>query len=200
MQKITTSLPVTDEQLDDVAGLSSILDSRLRFDVRKRLNTQLAVGNGDTPNLEGFLDAGKTEVQTIARGSDPRFDAIYKAIIKCIFTGGATPSGIVFHPNDWQDVRLARTADGQYIMGNPSQPGPQSLYGLPCVLENAITENTTLVGDFVNFSYVGENKGIEVQIGYVNNQFMEGKKTLRAQTRVCFTVTREAAFCTVTGM
>ncbi len=200
VRKITTSLPVTDEQLDDAPQVASILDSRLRFDIRKRLNTQLAVGDGNSPNLEGFLDAGRTEVQTIARGADPRFDAIYKAIIKVIFTGGATPSGIVFHPNDWQDVRLARTADGQYIMGNPSQPGPQSLYGLPCVLENAITENTTLVGDFMNFSYIGENKGVEVQVGYVGDQFKEGKKTLRAQARVCFTVPREAAFCTVTGM
>jgi HK97 family phage major capsid protein len=193
-------LPTTDEQLDDAPAVAAILDSRLRFDVRKRLNTQIAVGDGSSPNLAGFLDDSRTGVQTQARGSDPRFDAIFKAMIKVIYTGGANPSAVVMNPTDWQSVRLARTADGQYIMGNPSQPGPQSLFGAPIAIENSITQGTSLVGDFVNFSYVGENKGIEVQIGYVNDDFTKGRKTLRAETRVCFTVPREAAFCTVTGM
>lgn len=200
VRKITTSLPVTDEQLDDVPGIAAILDTRLRFDVRKRLNGQLAIGDGNSPNLAGFLDDSRTGVQTLARGADPRFDAIFKAMIKVIYTGGAMPNGVVLNPIDWQSVRLARTADGQYIMGNPSQPGAQALFGAPCVVENTITQGTSLVGDFINFSYVGEKRGIEVAIGYVNANFTEGKKTLRAETRVCLSVPREAAFCTVTGM
>lgn len=200
VQKITTSLPVTDEQIDDVAGIAAILDSRLRFDMRKRLNRQLAIGDGTPPNLAGFLDDSRTDVQTLARGADPRFDAIFKAMIKVIYTGGAMPSAIVLNPTDWQSIRLARTADGQYIMGNPSQPGAQSLFGQPIVVENTITQGTALTGDFLNFSYVGEKKGMEVQVGYVGNNFTDGKKTLRGDVRVCFTVPREAAFCTVTGM
>ena len=200
VRKITTSLPTTDEQLDDAPMVAAILNSRLVFDVRKRLNGQLAVGDGSSPNLAGFLDDSRTNVQTQARGSDPRFDAIFKAMIKVIYTGGAMPSGVVLNPTDWQSVRLARTADGQYIMGNPSQPGSQTIFGLPCAIENAITQGTSLVGDFLNFSYVAERKGIEVSIGYVNDDFTKGRKTLRAETRVAFTVPREAAFCAVTGM
>ena len=49
-------------------------------------------------------------------------------------------------------------------------------------------------------SYIGENKGVDVQVGYVGDQFKEGKKTIRADFRVCFTVTRKAAFASVTGI
>jgi len=197
VQKITDSVPVTDEQLEDAAQAASIIDSRLRYGLRKRLNTQVAVGDGTPPNLSGFLDRS---IQSQARGSDPRFDAIYKAMTLVMFTGGATPNGLVFNPNDWQDIRLARTADGQYIMGNPSQPGPQTLFGLPCALETALTENTSLVGDFSNFCYLAEKRGVEVEVGYVADNFKEGKKTIRASLRTAFTVTRAYAFCKVTGM
>jgi HK97 family phage major capsid protein len=104
------------------------------------------------------------------------------------------------HPNDWQDIRLTRTADGQYIMGNPSTPGASSLFGVTVAIAQAITENTALVGDFANFCYIGENRGIDVQVGYVGDQFKEGKKTIRADMRVCFTVPRVLAFCSVTGI
>jgi HK97 family phage major capsid protein len=115
-------------------------------------------------------------------------------------TGRAVPNAFIYHPNDWQDVRLMRTADGQYIMGNPSQPGATTLFGLPVVVSDAITENTALTGDFANFCYIGERRGIEVAVGYVGDQFKEGKRTIRADLRACMTVTRAAAFCKITGL
>jgi HK97 family phage major capsid protein len=197
VEKITDSLPVTDEQLEDVGQLSSVIDQRLRFGLRQRLELQVLVGDGTAPNLSGILDRA---TQTQAKGADPIFDAVFKALTKVRFTGRAIPNALVFHPNDWQDVRLTRTADGEYIMGNPATPGPMALFGLPVSLSDALTENTGLVGDFANFCYIGERRGIQVLVGYVGDQFKEGKRTIRADLRACFTVTRPAAFCTVTGI
>ena len=39
-----------------------------------------------------------------------------------------------------------------------------------------------------------------VQIGFVGTQFTEGKVTMRADLRTAFTVTRPAAFATLTGI
>jgi hypothetical protein len=197
VEKITDSLPVTDEQLEDGGQLSSIIDQRLRFGLRQRLDLQVLVGDGTSPNLSGILDRS---TQTQAKGSDPVFDAVFKALTLVRFTGRAIPNALVFHPNDWQDIRLTRTTAGEYIMGNPATPGPMALFGLPVALSDALTENTGLAGDFNNFCYIGERRGIQVLVGYVGDQFKEGKRTIRADLRACFTVTRPYAFCTITGI
>lgn len=197
VEKITDSVPVTDEQLEDESQLSGIIDQRLRFGLRQRLDLQVLVGNGTSPNLSGILNRA---TQTQAKGADPVFDAVFKALTKVRFTGRALPNALVFHPNDWQDIRLTRTADGQYIMGNPATPGPMALFGLPVAISDALTENTGLAGDFANFCYIGERRGIQVLVGYVGSQFTEGKRTVRADMRACFTVTRPTAFCTITGI
>ena len=198
VQKITDSVPVTDEQLEDVSMVQSYLDGRLRFGVRKRLSLQLLVGNGATPNLRGILNVVGIQVQV--KGGDNEPDAIYKAITLVRVTGDADPNAVVLHPNDWQTIRLLQTADGIYIWGSPSEAGPERIWGLQIVQTAEETENTGLVGDFANFSMVFERKGIDVQVGFVNDDFTKGRKTLRADMRAAFVVFRPAAFCTVTGI
>lgn len=201
IQKITDSVPVTDEQLEDAAQVSGLLDQRLRFGLRQRLDLQVIAGNGTSPNLSGVTDTGHhTGIQTQAKGADPTFDATYKALTLVRFTGRANPSAFIFHPTDWQGIRLSRTTTGEYIFGNPSQPGATTLWGLPVVIADSLSQGTAVTGDFANFCYIGERRGIEVQIGYVNDDFIKGKKTIRADLRACFTITREAAFCLITGL
>ena len=198
VRKIGDSLPVTDEQMDDVAGVASYIDNRLIFGIRQRLDGQLINGNGTAPNLRGILNVAG--IQTQAKGADPVFDAVLKAAVKVRVTGRAFPNAFVTHSNDWQDLRLTRTADGIYLLGNPNEPGPARLWGLAVVENDVIAENTGLVGDFANFCQLYERKGIEVQVGYVNDDFTKGRKTVRAQGRWAFATYRAAAFCTVTGI
>ncbi len=149
VRSIGDSVPVTDEQLADVPQVQSYLNQRLAFGVRQRLDGQVLNGDGTAPNLRGILNT--TGIQTVAKGSDPVPDAIYKALTKIRVTGRAMPSHVLVHPNDWQAVRLLRTSDGIYIWGSPSESGPERIWGLPVVQTDALTENTALVGDFPNF-------------------------------------------------
>ncbi len=198
VRKIPTSIPVTDEQLEDEAQVRSYLNQRLAFGVRQRLDGQVLNGDGVAPNLGGILNTAG--IQTQALGTDPRFDAIHKAMTKVRVTGRAIPGAVVLNPLDWETIRLTRTADGIYILGNPSQAGPMSLFGLPVALGDVIAQGTGLVGDFQNFCALHDRRGLSIQVGYVNAQFTEGKQTIRADMRVAFTVYRPAAFCTVTGL
>lgn len=197
VRSIGDSITVTDEQLEDVAMVESYLNQRLMFGVRQRLDAQILTGNGTAPNLSGIQD--RSGIQTQAKGSDPTPDAIYKAMTKVRVTGRAFPNIVVMHPNDWQDIRLLRTADGVYVWGNPSESGVERIWGVRVVQSDAETENTALVGD-VNYCQLFERKGIEVAVGYVNTQFSEGERTIRAGMRAAFAVYRDAAFCTVTGI
>lgn len=198
VRKIGDSVPVTDEQLEDVQGAESYLNNRLRFGVRQRLDNQVLNGNGTPPNLTGILN--RSGIQSQSKGSDPVPDAVHKAITQVRLTGRAQPNAVVMHHNDWQGVRLLRTSDGVYIWGSPSEQGQPRMWGLPIALSDAIAEGTALVGDFANFAQMFERRGIVISQGTVGTQFTEGKQTLRADMRVALSVYRPAAFSTVTGI
>lgn len=198
VQKITDSVPVTDEQLEDEPQIAGVVDQRLAFGLRQRLDLQVLVGDGTSPNLSGVLDRS---IQSQALGGDDQITAFYKALTLVRFTGRANPSAAVFHPNDWQAIILLTNSNGDYLFGNPFMgPGPMSLLGVPIAVSDAITENTALVGDWANFSVLAERRGVNIQVGYTGTQFVEGKSTVRADLRVAFGVLRDAAFCKLTGI
>jgi len=199
VKKVAVFIPVTDEQLEDVAQVSSYLDNRLRFSLLQRLDNQILNGDGVGANLTGILNTAG--IQTQAKGTDPVPDAIYKGMTKVRVTGRALPSGIIMHPNDWQDIRLLRTADGIYIWGNPSEAGPERMWGLPVAQSDALAEGTGLVGDFRTFIELVERRGIQVKVSDSHSDFfIKGKQAVRADLRVALPVYRPAAFATVTGI
>lgn len=199
IETIGVWLPVTDEQLEDEAGAEAYINQRLPFMIRQRLDSQILVGDGTTPNILGVNN--KPSIQTQAKGADPTPDAVYKAMTKVKVTGRAMPNAVVFHPNDWQDVRLLRTADGIYIWGSPSEMGPASIWGLRVVESDAQTENTAVVGDFANFSLLVVRRGVVVErTNSHSSDFISGKQAIRAGLRCATVWTRAAAFATVTGI
>lgn len=199
VRKISTFLPVTDEQLEDEQQARGYVNNRLPFMLRQRLDGQILVGNGTAPNLRGILNV--VGIQTQAKGADPVPDAVYKALVLVRVTGRANPGAVVFHPLDWQDVRLLRTADGIYIWGNPSDAGPDRIWGLPVVQSDAITQNTALVGDFAGYSELAVRRGIDVQVSNSHGTyFVEGKQAVRCDMRAALVIYRPAAFATVTGV
>jgi HK97 family phage major capsid protein len=198
IRRVATFLPVTDEQLADVTGMQGLIDNRLSYMVRLKLESQVVAGNGSTPNINGFLNR---VTQSQAKSTDPVFDAIFKGMIKVMHTGYANPTAMVCHPNDWQDIRLTRTTDGIYIMGNPDQPGPERLFGLPVVVTTAETENTVLVGDFLGFSALVYKTGVEVETSNSHSDyFIKYLRAVRVSIRAALAVFRLTAFCKVTGM
>lgn len=199
IEKVGVWIPVTDEQLEDVIGAQAYLDSRLPFMLRQRVDSQILNGDGNTPNIEGIANVSGTQSQ--AKSTDPVPDAVYKAMTKVKVTGRAMPGAVVFHPNDWQDVRLLRTSDGIYIWGSPSEAGPARIWGNQVVESDAQSENTAVVGDWANFSLLVTRRGITTKVTDSHSDyFVKGKQAIRADVRLATVWLRPAAFCEVTGI
>jgi hypothetical protein len=104
-------------------------------------------------------------------------------------------------PDELQDIRLLRTADGIYIWGNPSDAGPERIWGLQVTLAQAMTAGTALVADLQNFSELSVRRGINVQISNSHSTFfIEGKQAVRCDMRAALIWYRPAALCTITGL
>jgi HK97 family phage major capsid protein len=198
VRKIAVQIPITDEQLEDVSQVGSYVNQRLSYMIRARLDGQIIAGNGTAPNLEGTNNV--TGINSQAKGSDPTPDAVYKGIRACRATGFAEPSAVLVHPNDWQDIRLLRDTNGNYIWGPPSAAAPEQIWGIPVTVSAAVTENTITLGDYAGYAGLYVRRGVDLQVGYTGSQFVEGEKTVRADMRVALVHFRPEAFAKVTGV
>lgn len=196
---IPVFLPVTIQQMEDVEGIEEYVNSRLTYMVRARLDSQALNGDGNTPNLEGTLNV--SNIQSQALGGDPVPDAIYKCFTSIRSDGFAEPSVLFAHPNDWQGVRLLRTADGIYIWGPPTEAGPDRIWGVPVVQTTAATENTMVTGDYANFAALYTKRGITIEVSNSHaNYFTRGMLAIRADMRVAMVHFRPKAFGEITGV
>lgn len=200
VQEVATFVPTSKVQLEDVAFAEAYLTNTLNFLVRQKMSYQILNGSGSAPALKGTLNIGGS-LQSQAKGADPTPDAIYKAFTLIRTVGYTEPSVLFANPNDWQDVRLLRTADGVYIFGNPSDAGPSTIWGVPIVQTAEVVENTMITGDYANFAFVAMRRGVEVEMssGY-DDYFVKGKLAVLASLRCAVVHTRTSAFCTVTSV
>lgn len=196
---IPVFLPVTMQQMEDVAGIEAYINQRLTYMIRARLDLQILRGDGNTPNLLGTNNVSGIGVQAL--GQDPITDAIFKGLNLVRINGFANPSDIFMHPSDWEGVRLLRTADGIYIMGSALDAGAERMWGVPVHLTTAALENTATLGDYRNFSTLYQKKGIMVSATDSHGfDFTNGRLAIKAEMRVAMVHYRPEAFATVTGI
>lgn len=198
VRKVGTWLPVTDEQLADESEARSYVDNRLTYQLQRRLDGQALTGAGTTVFLEGTENV--SGIQTQALGTDPIFDAAFKLFRKIRDDGFAEPSAFFIAPSKWETVALTRTADGLYILGNPASDIPTRLWGVPGMQTTAHTSTKLVAGDYVNYGGLYIRSGIDIQVGYQNDDFIKGRLAIRADVRVAVVHFRPKAFGAVTGL
>lgn len=198
LEVIAAWIPVTKQAVDDVPQLTSLIEMDLRNAVQNEEEDQILNGNNVSPQIQGFLTAG---IQSQNRGADNNVDAIYKAFTLVRWTGFAEPSAVVINPNNWQTIRLMKNSNNDYIWGPPSLPGPETVWGKPIVVTNAIALGTALTGDFVTYSQLWRKRGIQVDIADQHaSYFVTNMLAIRAEERVALAIKRLAAFSSVINL
>ncbi len=228
IEVIAVTLPVTEQQLDDVPMLMAMINQRLGFHIQLAEEAQILTGNGTSPQLMGFLN--KTGVLTQARGTDPDETAFFNAITQVRTTGFAEPDGGVIHPTNWSTIVTHQTTIGSYVWANGMSMGPGSggqglgmnitpsvsnfnnrvagaadlgnnrLWGIPMVVTPAITVGTGLVGAFQEFSMLVRRMGLNFVTGWANDDLLRNIRRIRAEERIALVISRPAAFSAVTGL
>lgn len=199
MSKIAVTLPVTDEQLQDVPQIEALLKNRLGLMVMLEEDNELLNGTGVGNQLLGYLN--KPGVLNTPKGTMDIFTAAYVAQTNVAdVVGFADPSGWVLNPTNWVAYRTLKDTTGRFILGDPGQDGEARLWGLPVIRTVAMPAGTGLTGDFRAFSHIDRKLGLRIDVGYVNDQFTRNQQTIRAEERMTLEIYRAQAFSTVTGL
>jgi HK97 family phage major capsid protein len=198
MSKIATSLPVTEEQMDDIPQIRDYINNRLGLMWMLEEDRELLLGSGTLPEMYGFLN--KTGVQTVTKGALDDFSAVLKAIVQVEETVGfADVNGVVFHPLDFFAFRTKQDGTGRFIMGDPSAVGDGTIWGKTPVRTPVMTQGNILLGDFNTYSQILRKMGMTFRVGYVNDQFLKNQMTILVEGRELLIIYRANAFAIVTG-
>lgn len=196
MEKVVGWLPVSDEQLEDVDGIQSIIEGDLMYDVQKIVEDEITTGTYGVLPVVG---------QTQALGALSQPSAFAAAIT--LARGGAgkgfaEPDGGIMHPNDWYDIWTLQDSLGNYIWGSPSAPPAQPrIWGIPIAVTTAMTQNSAVIGAFRRFAKLWIKRGLTIEMSDSHSTyFTEGKKVIKATTRIIPTFGRPDAFVSVTGL
>jgi HK97 family phage major capsid protein len=190
--------------LADEPQLRSIIDNELLYGLRLLEDTQILNGSGTGENLKGVLQTTGIQTYNWSDGNvtprpDTKADAIRRAATLA-FLAYYEPSGIVMHPNDWEDIELTKDVNGQYLVAvSVAMGGEPKVWRMPIVETPAIAEGTALVGAFGTGAQLYDREDASIRISEQHADFfIRNAIVILAEQRLALAVKRPEAFVKVT--
>ena len=183
--------------LADEPQLRSIIDNELLYGLRLQEDYQILEGDGTGENLLGILNT--PGIQTYDHGaaiqSDNKGDAIRRAATAS-FLAYYEPSGVIVHPNDWEDIELTKNNQGSYLMAVSMQLGAEArIWRLPVIDTPAMPEGTALVGAFGTGAQLYDREQATIRISEQHADFfVRNAIVVLAEERLALAVKRPESF------
>ena len=185
--------------LADEPQLRSIIDNELLYGLRLHEDEQILNGDGTGENLLGVLNT--TGVQSYTHQApanlteDNKGDAIRRAATLA-FLSYYEPTGVVLHPNDWEDIELTKNAQGSYLMAVSMQLGAEArIWRMPVIDTPAIAEGTALVGAFGTGAQLYDREQATIRISEQHADFfVRNAIVVLAEERLALAVKRPESF------
>jgi hypothetical protein len=188
------------EQLADMATLASVLNTRLTYGVRLRLEGQILSGDGIGENLLGVLNTSGIGAPVSGAGDSHNTDMVARGIAT-VMAAGAVPTAVVLNPNNAIEMAMAKTSgsgqrldsDGAFAAALLSQ-----LWGVPTVLNLGIPDGTGLVADFTLGATLFVREGVNVRVSDSDqDDFIRGRTTAYGSGRFALAIWNAACFAEV---
>jgi len=186
--------------LADEPQLRSIIDNELMYGLRLLEDNQILNGNGVGENLLGVLQTPNIQEYAWSDGvsapvADTKADAIRRAATLS-FLAYYEPSGVVLHPNDWEDIELTKDEQGQYLIAvSVAMGGEPRVWRMPIVDTPAMEEGTALVGAFGTGAQLYDREEASIRISEQHSDFfIRNAIVILAEQRLALAVKRPEAF------
>ena len=192
--------------LADEPQLRSIIDNELMYGLRLQEDAQILNGSGTGENLTGILNTTGIQTYNWSSGvysatagmSDTKADALRRAATLS-FLAYYEPSGVVLHPNDWEDIELTKDGNGAYVVAvSVAMGGEQKLWRIPVVDTPAMTEGQALIGAFGTGAQIYDRESASIRISEQHADFfVRNAIVILAEQRLALAVKRPESFVKV---
>jgi HK97 family phage major capsid protein len=193
--------------LADEPQLRSIIDNELMYGLRLQEDAQILNGSGTGENLTGILNTSGIQTYNWSSGfysatagmTDTKADALRRAATLS-FLAYYEPSGVVLHPNDWEDIELTKDGNGAYVVAvSVAMGGEQKLWRIPVVDTPAMTEGQALIGAFGTGAQIYDRESASIRISEQHADFfVRNAIVILAEQRLALAVKRPESFVKVT--
>lgn len=185
VKKVAGMVKVSKEMLSDLSFIQNEINTDLVQGVLTAMDNSILNGAGGT-DLEGILSFAPTfSAGTFANTivSANILDVIRVAMSQ-IESSKFAPTHVVLHPVDVARMQLTKTTTGEYTtpIFYPSANGEMRVANLIVVSTTFMTAGNFLVGDMTK-SNLRIRENVNIQVGYVNDDFQRNMVTILAEAR-----------------
>lgn len=176
---------VTNQLLADAPAFASYMDNELRYSLDSVIEDTLLNGSGTNGVPKGILNTTGVQEQEYATADGPMglVKAVRRAIGKVSRLQGGTVAAILLNPEDDEAIDLLQDANERFYGQGPFGTGPQTLWGRPRVLSEAIPAGEFLLGDFRQVALL-DREGLSVQAFNQHKDYAQRNMTyVRAELR-----------------
>lgn len=182
----------------DAPALAAYVNSRMVYGVNRKVEIQLAVGDGTSPNISGMFDTGNYTAHGYANadlGSTLKKLVLIRKVIADLWAAGYPADAILLNAADWAaiEIELLTTSAGQNRLSYDAA-GNARLWGIPVVQSVGVTADTFLVGAFQQAYMVHNREGVVVELSDSDgDNFQKNLITVRAERRLALATEVPAA-------
>lgn len=191
IQTVAHTIKVTRQLLQDVPAVVQHTYNRLRHGLAVKVDQQIVLGTGTSPDIEGLTMPGNFVEYTPTAG-DTLIDAIARVRSQMLAVG-EYPDSIIVNPADWVSLMTAKApGDGHYLYGIPGSAINTTPFGLRIAESPYVPVGSFIVAGMQAGVSIHSSMAAAIDIGYVNDDFQRNLLTLRAEERLALFVQRPA--------
>lgn len=191
LKKIGDSIPVSEEMLVDHARFAGELEGFLETNVALVEDDQLLTGDGTGNNITGVDNRALAFTAATSGITDASFyDLVPKVREAIVFGKGSKfqPNVVIMNLKEINKYKLKKDANNNYVMPPFVGNDGNMIDGVVVLENNNVADNVCYMGDSRYGTIYEGAEGYSVNLGMVNNQFMEDMKTLKARKRIALLI------------
>ncbi|MGY6278300.1 phage major capsid protein [Methylomonas sp. MgM2] len=191
-------IKISKQLASDAPALAAYVNLRMEYGVNRRIETQLAVGNGTAPNISGIFDTGNYQPHGYTAAqlttSLPKHELIRRCMTD-LFSAGYRPSAILLNPADWLQFELSiLNSTPSYSASDLINGLEAKLFGVPVVQSLGVTADTFGVGAFAMSGNIRNREDVTIEMSESDSDnFTKNLITVRAERRLALAIEQPSA-------
>lgn len=191
-------IKISRQLASDNTALAAYVNTRMRYGVQRKVETQLVVGDGTSPNISGIFDSGNYTAHGYADanlGSTLKKLVMIRKIIADSWAAGYPAEAILVNPVDFAAIEIdLLTTTASQARVTVDQAGVMRLFGVPVVQSVGVTADTIAIGAFSQAYTVYNREGVTIDMSESDSDnFTKNLITIRAERRLALVTEVPAA-------